>query len=84
MYTITLSTPAERRRDTINEREHVADENYTPVVSVRTKKINDKPDGHRVKIRVEDNGNGIPQNIVAKIFQPFLPRSQRVRKRAWA
>ena len=32
-----------------------------------TKKLNDK-----IEIRVTDNGNGIPQNIVDKIFQPFF------------
>ncbi len=42
-------------------------ENYKPLVSVQTKKINDK-----VEIIVEDNGNGIPQNIIDKIFQPFF------------
>jgi signal transduction histidine kinase len=41
--------------------------NYNPLVSVQTKKLNDK-----VEIRVEDNGNGIQQNIVDKIFQPFF------------
>ena len=40
---------------------------YQPLVSVQTKKINDK-----VGITVTDNGNGIPQNIVDKIFQPFF------------
>ncbi len=40
---------------------------YEPTVSVSTKKINDK-----VEIKVKDNGNGIPQNIVDKIFQPFF------------
>jgi signal transduction histidine kinase len=40
---------------------------YQPTVSVSTKKINDK-----VEIRVKDNGNGIPQQVVDKIFQPFF------------
>jgi two-component system, NtrC family, sensor kinase len=34
---------------------------------VSTKKID-----HQVEIKVKDNGNGIPQNIVDKIFQPFF------------
>ena len=38
-----------------------------PTVSVQTKKVNDK-----IEIIVSDNGNGIPQNIVDKIFQPFF------------
>ena len=44
-----------------------ADNNYEPTVSVSTKKIKGK-----VEIRVADNGNGIPQNIIDKIFQPFF------------
>jgi two-component system NtrC family sensor kinase len=40
---------------------------YEPAVSVCTKKLDGK-----VEIHVEDNGNGIPQNIVDKIFQPFF------------
>ena len=50
-----------------NERKKTTDESYEPIVSVQTKKINDK-----VEIKVSDNGNGIPQNIVDKIFQPFF------------
>jgi signal transduction histidine kinase len=42
-------------------------DNFKPTVSVQTKKINDK-----VEITVNDNGNGIPQNIIDKIFQPFF------------
>jgi len=40
---------------------------YEPTVSVSTNKI-----GDRVEIKVSDNGNGIPQKIVDKIFQPFF------------
>jgi signal transduction histidine kinase/ligand-binding sensor domain-containing protein len=42
-------------------------ENYDPIVSVSTKKINGK-----IEIRVKDNGSGIPRKIVDKIFQPFF------------
>ena len=40
---------------------------YVPTVAIATKKINDK-----ISISVKDNGPGIPQNIVDKIFQPFF------------
>jgi signal transduction histidine kinase len=42
-------------------------ENYEPIVSIQTKKVNDK-----IEISVKDNGNGIPKNIIDKIFQPFF------------
>jgi signal transduction histidine kinase len=38
-----------------------------PTVSISTKKVNGT-----VEIKVQDNGNGIPQNVVDKIFQPFF------------
>jgi two-component system NtrC family sensor kinase len=41
--------------------------NYDPVVSVYTKKT-----GNSIEIKVKDNGNGVQQNIVDKIFQPFF------------
>ena len=40
---------------------------YEPTVTVSTKKTNDK-----VEIKVSDNGNGIPQKVLDKIFQPFF------------
>ena len=40
---------------------------YKPLVSVETKRINGK-----AEIRVRDNGNGIPQKVLDKIFQPFF------------
>jgi signal transduction histidine kinase len=40
---------------------------YEPTVSISTKKVNGK-----VEIKVADNGNGIPQKVLDKIFQPFF------------
>lgn len=42
-------------------------EEYEPTVSISTKKA----DGY-VVVTVKDNGNGIPQKIIDKIFQPFF------------
>jgi signal transduction histidine kinase len=51
----------------VNEQKTRTPESYKPTVSVTTIKCDDK-----VQIIVKDNGNGIPQNIVDKIFQPFF------------
>jgi signal transduction histidine kinase len=51
----------------VNEKAKSGIENYKPTVSVSTKKIGDK-----ILISVKDNGNGIPQKILDKIFQPFF------------
>jgi signal transduction histidine kinase len=40
---------------------------YKPQVIVHTRKLS-----ANVEIRIEDNANGIPKNIVDKIFQPFF------------
>ncbi len=40
---------------------------YEPTVSISTKKMYDK-----VEIKVSDNGNGIPDAVKEKIFQPFF------------
>jgi signal transduction histidine kinase len=42
-------------------------DNYEPVVTVGTKKV-----GTTIEISVKDNGNGIPQKVLDKIFQPFF------------
>jgi signal transduction histidine kinase len=42
-------------------------EGYEPIVSVSTKKMSNE-----VEIKVKDNGNGIPQKTLDKIFQPFF------------
>ncbi|MEO7049058.1 MAG: ATP-binding protein [Ferruginibacter sp.] len=41
--------------------------NYQPTVSVSTKRL-----GNKIIITVSDNGSGISQNIIDKIFQPFF------------
>ena len=51
----------------VDEKKKQIGERYEPIVSVSTKKINGK-----VEIKVADNGNGIPQKISDKIFQPFF------------
>ena len=51
----------------VGERQKVEGIGYEPTVTVRTKKLNDK-----VEIKVKDNGNGIPQRVLDKIFQPFF------------
>jgi len=51
----------------VNEKNKNADANYEPTVSVIIKKS-----GDQIFIYVKDNGNGIPQKVVDKIFQPFF------------
>ncbi len=51
----------------VKEKSKTAPPDYKPTVCVSTKRSNDA-----VIIAVKDNGNGIPQNIVDKIFQPFF------------
>jgi len=51
----------------VNEKAKLRATRYEPRVAVSTK----KEDGN-IEISVADNGNGIPKNIVDKIFQPFF------------
>ena len=51
----------------VNEKAKRQPKNYEPIVSVTTKR-----EGNLMVLTVKDNGNGIPQNIVDKIFQPFF------------
>jgi two-component system, NtrC family, sensor kinase len=51
----------------VAERKKQHPDGYEPRVSVSTKKNNGK-----FEIRVKDNGNGIPQKVFDKIFQPFF------------
>jgi two-component system, NtrC family, sensor kinase len=51
----------------VNEKRKSADETYQPMVRVSTRRVN-----QQVEIRVQDNGTGIAQTIIEKIFQPFF------------
>ncbi len=51
----------------VTEKKNSGIAGYESTVSVSTKKINNK-----VEISVKDNGNGIPEQVKEKIFQPFF------------
>lgn len=51
----------------VNERKKKEPSGYEPIVTVTTKRRNKE-----VLIRVKDNGSGIPQHLLDKIFQPFF------------
>lgn len=51
----------------VNEKSKLQEENYKASVTVSTKKRNEW-----IEISVADNGNGISEEIVEKIFQPFF------------
>jgi signal transduction histidine kinase/ligand-binding sensor domain-containing protein len=52
----------------VNEKKQQQHAGYEPTVSVITKSLG----GKELEISVKDNGNGIPQKILDKIFQPFF------------
>ena len=63
-----------KKKQTTDDRQQTTDSalqnsktDYEPTVSISTKKL-----GNRVEIIVTDNGNGIPQKVLDKIFQPFF------------
>ncbi len=58
---------AERSRSTVGTSLAGAHAPYQPTVTVSTQKTDDQ-----IIIKVQDNGNGIPESIRDKIFQPFF------------
>jgi signal transduction histidine kinase len=52
---------------TADEKKRVLNGTFEPCVSITTRNLADK-----VEVRVRDNGNGIPQKAMEKIFQPFF------------
>ncbi|WP_245585072.1 tetratricopeptide repeat-containing sensor histidine kinase [Psychroserpens burtonensis] len=62
-----------------NERKKTSEDSaFKPTVSIATKMMDNhlgtggERKGNAVQISVKDNGNGIPKDIVDKIFQPFF------------
>ena len=51
----------------VNEKLKMAITGYDPVITISTKRL-----GSQVEIRVKDNGIGIPEDIVSKLFLPFF------------
>ena len=51
----------------VNTKKDESQEGYVPKVTITT-----NTDSNGTKIIVEDNGNGIPQDVIDKIFQPFF------------
>jgi signal transduction histidine kinase len=52
---------------TVNEKKQKLNGTFEPTVTVATRKENEK-----VIITVTDNGTGMPQSLIDKIFQPFF------------
>lgn len=51
----------------VNKKKTQGGSGFEPLVTVCTKRV-----GNNVEISVKDNGTGIPQGIIDKIFQPFF------------
>ena len=51
----------------VTEKKKQAPPGYQPTVAVSTKRLL-----HKIEIKVKDNGDGIPQKVMDKIFQPFF------------
>ena len=62
----------------VNERSKEAGDGYEPLVIMRTRRLSDK-----IEISVSDNGNGIPQKVLDKIFNLSLPQSLPDRGQDW-
>jgi signal transduction histidine kinase len=56
----------------VTEKKRSLGEGYDPTVTVNTQKIRSSSGANMVQITVEDNGTGIPQKVLDKIYQPFF------------
>ena len=73
LYNNAFYAVAERQKKSVAqemtsfEKMSSLEQRYEPTVSLSTKRL-----GNQIFISVKDNGNGIPQKVVDKIFQPFF------------
>jgi signal transduction histidine kinase len=51
----------------VSEKKKSGIEDYEPIVTIKTQR-----EGNKVEVSVKDNGNGISQKILDKIFHPFF------------
>ncbi len=59
----------EKNKTTLTQKESVG---YEPIVTIATRLLNSPSGGRGVEIKISDNGNGIPESVKDKIFQPFI------------
>ncbi|WP_395847439.1 ATP-binding protein [Cystobacter fuscus] len=62
-----LENLLQNARFAVLERQRISTATYTPTIRIRTSCASDK-----VMIVVEDNGSGIPREILPRIFEPFF------------
>ena len=65
LFTNAFYAVAEKKKNS-------SDKGYEPAVMVSTRLFNTASGEQQVEVSVADNGSGIPQKIVDKIFQPFF------------
>jgi two-component system, NtrC family, sensor kinase len=56
----------------VMEKKKNSAEPYQPTVSISTHLIDSSPGSKAVEIKIGDNGLGIPEPVINKIFQPFF------------